>query len=79
MLGVDRIGEIRRAHFREGRSIKGICRDLGVSRATVWKVLRSGATEFVCKRRAPPRPKIDPWQSELEGMLSESALQPASG
>lgn len=79
MLGVDRIGETRRAHFREDRSIKGIYRDLGVSRATVRKVLRSGATELVCKRRAQPHPKIDPWQSEFEGMLSESALRPASG
>ena len=60
------IGEIRRAHFREGRSIKGISRDLGVSRTTARKVLRPGATEFVCKHRTQPRPKIDPWQSELE-------------
>ena len=42
----------------------------------VRKVLRSGATEFVCKRRTQPRPKIGPWQSELEGMLSENASLP---
>ena len=34
MLGVDKIGEIRRAYYRDGRSIKGICRDLGVPHAT---------------------------------------------
>lgn len=76
MLGVDKIREIRRAHCREGRSIKGICRDLGVSRTTVRNVLRSGATEFVCKRRTQPRPKIGPWLSEQEGMLSENASRP---
>ena len=42
MLGVNKIGEIRRAHYREGRSIRGISRDLGVSRAAIRKVLRSG-------------------------------------
>ena len=33
--------EIRRAHYREGRSIKGKCRDLGVSRATVREVFEA--------------------------------------
>ncbi len=51
MLGVDKIGEIRRAHCREGRSIKGISRPPGVSRATFRKVLWTGATEFVYERR----------------------------
>ena len=41
MLGADKIGKVRRAHFREGRSIRGISRDMTVSRATVRKVLRS--------------------------------------
>ena len=34
MLGVDKIGKIRRSRYCEGRSIKGISRDLGVSRTT---------------------------------------------
>ena len=70
---MDKIGEIGRANYRKGCSIKGTSRDLGVSRAAVRKVLRSGATEFVCKRRTQPRSTIDPWRSELEGMLSENA------
>ena len=64
MLGVDEIGKIRRAHFREGRSIKAISRDLDASRATVRKVLRSGATSFAYERRTQPRPKVGPWQSK---------------
>lgn len=44
MLVVDEIGKIPRAHFREGRSIKGTSRDMSVSRAAVRKVLRPRAT-----------------------------------
>ena len=32
MLAVETIGKIRRAFFRQGKSIKAICRELGVSR-----------------------------------------------
>ena len=46
MLGVDKLGEIWRAHYRDGRLIRGISRDLGVSRVTTRKVLRSDATAF---------------------------------
>ena len=54
------------ARYRDGRSIRGISRDLGVSRVTNQKVLRSETTEFVCKRRTPPRPKIGTWRSEFD-------------
>ncbi len=46
MLVVETIAKIRRAYFVHGRSIKQICRELRVSRNTVRKVVRSGATEF---------------------------------
>ena len=46
MIGVDLIGQIRRAYFEQHRSIKEIVRTLKVSRATVRKVLRSHKTEF---------------------------------
>ena len=38
MIGVEKIGEIRRAYFEQHRSIKEIVRTLSVSRATVRKV-----------------------------------------
>ena len=76
MLCVETIGKIRRAHFRDGRSIKGISRDFRLSRETVRKVVRSGATEFVYERRTQPRPKIGPWESELDGMLDANASRP---
>ena len=51
MLGVDKIGEIRRAHYRERRLIMKISRDLGVLSTTIRKVLLSGSTDFVYERR----------------------------
>jgi len=39
MIGVDLIGQIRRAYFEQHRPIKEIVRTLSVSRATVRKVI----------------------------------------
>jgi DNA-binding transcriptional regulator LsrR (DeoR family) len=44
MIGVEKIGEIRRAYFEQHRSIKEIVRTLSVSRATVRKVVRGHQT-----------------------------------
>ncbi len=76
MLVVETIAKIRRAHFIEGKPIKQICRELRVSRNTVRKVIRSGATEFSYDRATQPRPKIDPWRSELDEMLADNARRP---
>ena len=46
MLVVETIAKIRRAFFKQGKAIKSICRELGVSRKVVRKAIRSGATEF---------------------------------
>ena len=43
MLVVETIAKIRRAYFVHGQPIKAICRDLGVSRKVVRKVIRSEA------------------------------------
>lgn len=73
---METIAKIRRAHFIDGKSIKQICRELRLSRNTVRKVIRSGATEFTYDRTTQPRPKIDPWRSELDAMLAENARRP---
>jgi DNA-binding transcriptional regulator LsrR (DeoR family) len=46
MLVVETIAKIRRAYFVQQKSIKAICRELGLSRKVVRKVLGSEATEF---------------------------------
>lgn len=42
----------------------------------VRKVIRSGAAEFTYGRTAQPRPKIDPWRSDLDEMLAKNARRP---
>src|SRR3974377_2192599 len=70
MLLVDTIAKIRRAYFVDGRPIKAICRELGVSRKVVRKVIRSPATECRYERETQPQPKVGPWSAELDRLLS---------
>ena len=67
MLVVETIAKIRRAHFVEGKSIKQICRELRLSRNTVRKVIRSGATEFTYDRTVQRRVKI--WRADMARSL----------
>ncbi len=50
MIGVDKIGEIRRAYFEQHRPIKEIVRRLSVSRGTVRKIVRGYKTEHRYER-----------------------------
>jgi len=72
MLVVETIGRIRREHFVKGKPIKEIMRELKVSRNTVRKVLRSGATFFEYTRAVQPRPKLGAWHGDLDRMLSDN-------
>ena len=66
MLVVETIAKIRRAFFKQGKPIRAICRELGVSRKVVRKVIRSGATEFRYQREDQPLPKIGRWRDALD-------------
>jgi transposase-like protein len=66
---------IRREHFVNGKTIREIARDLGVSRNTVRKVLRSEETSF--ERDVQPRPKLGQWTAELDELLEGNAAEPA--
>src|SRR6476469_8633321 len=77
MLTVETIGRIRREHFIKGKTIKEIARDLKVSRNTVRRVLRSGATSLEYERDVQPRPKLGRWTEELEALLAGNAAKPA--
>jgi transposase len=72
MKGVDTIARIRREFFVRGRTIKEIVRELHVSRNTVRKVLRSGATEFTYEREVQPLPKLGRWRAELDRILARN-------
>ena len=58
-------------------AIKATCRELGLSRKVVRKVIRSGATEFRYEREHQPLPKIEPWRGRLDAMLLANAAKPA--
>src|SRR5579883_952974 len=77
MLIVETIARIRREHLVKGKTIKEIARDLGVSRNTVRKVLRSGETSFEYERTVQPRPKLGRWTAELEAFLEGNVAKPA--
>jgi transposase len=72
MKGVDTIARIRREFFVRGRTIKEIVRELHVSRNTVRKVLRSGATEFSYEREVQPLPKLGRWKADLDRILTSN-------
>lgn len=72
MLVVETIGRIRREHSVKGKAIKEIARELKLSRNTVRKVLRSGATSFEYMRTVQPRPKLGAWHGDLDRMLSDN-------
>jgi transposase len=77
MLTVETIGRIRRERFLKGKSIKEIARDLKVSRNTVRKVVRSGATSFAYERVVQPRPKLGRWTGDLDELLAANAVKAA--
>jgi transposase len=77
MLVVETIAKVRRAYFVEGQSIKGICRDLRLSRKVVRKVVRTGALEFRYERSEQPMPRLGAWKDELDRLLADNAAKPS--
>src|SRR5246127_4035388 len=77
MVTVETIGRIRREHFIKGKTTKEIARDLKVSRNTVRRVLRSGATSFEYERDVQPWPKLGRWTEDLDTLLTGNAAKPA--
>ena len=76
MLIVETIAKIRRYYFSEGKPIKEISRDLRLSRNTVRKVIRSGATEHSYSREKQCYPKLGPYLERLEKLLEDNQKRP---
>jgi transposase len=76
MLVLETIAKIRRMYFGQGRPIKTVCRELGLSRKVVRKVIRSGKTEFRYERERQPLPKIGPWRERLDAILTANEAKP---
>jgi transposase len=76
MKSVDTIARVRRAFYVEGWSLKRISRELHVSRNTVRRILRSNETSFSYERERQPKPRIGPWQVQLDALLDGNLAKP---
>ena len=76
MLVVETIAKVRRAHLVGGKGIKTIARELGLSRNTVRRVLRSGETSFAYERSEQPSRKLGAHLVRLDAMLTQNAARP---
>jgi transposase len=74
---VETIGKIRRRRLVQGESISAIARDLGLSRNTVKRALRSEGEPFEYRRTSQPRPKLGPFLETLEAWLEAEEKLPA--
>ncbi|HEX3982601.1 MAG TPA: IS21 family transposase [Acidisoma sp.] len=77
MLVAETIAKIRRAYFVQGKAIKAICREFGVSRKVVRKVLRPEATEFHYERERQPMPRLGVWREKLDTLLLANEAKPS--
>jgi transposase len=76
MLTVETIARVRREHSK-GKSIRRIGRELRLSRDTVSKHLKSGATEVRYTRQKQPFPRLEKFLKDLEGLLEENERRAA--
>lgn len=73
---METVAKIRRLHRVQGKSIKAICRELGISRKVVRKVLAVRETEFRYSRARQPQPKLGPWQPSWSACWRRTAARP---
>jgi transposase len=75
MLVLETVAKIRREHLAGGKGMKTIAREMGLSRNTVRKVIRSGRASFAYERTEQPHPKLGDHLDRLRVMLEENAAR----
>lgn len=73
---METIRKIRQAHFRDGKKIREIARELNLSRNTVRNIIRSGITDQKYARSAQPHPKLGSFIDLLTELLNEDSGKP---
>ena len=76
MLGVEEWAELRRLHFVQGVSIRGLERRTGLHRQTIRRALRSTAPPRYV--RSPQPSKLDSFREEIQRLLREEPRLPGT-
>src|SRR5207247_7825226 len=75
MVTVDEIGNVRRAYWVQGKKIKAIARETGLSRGTVRRIVRSGETVLTYERKEQPLPKLGLFVEQLNKLLEANTAK----
>ena len=76
VLGVEEWAELRRLHFVQGVSIRGLERRTGLHRQTIRRALRLTAPPRYI--RSPQPSKLDPFREEIQRLLREGPRLPGN-
>jgi transposase len=76
MIKVDERERMRRAYFLEGKSIRGIAREMGHSRTTVKRAIESAEEETYTLREPRPAPVLGPYMARIDELLTENEHLP---
>ena len=76
MYGVDFYAEVRRACRVKGMSIREASRVYDLDRKTIRKMLSFSVPPGYRRRRAPKRPKLDPFIGIIDQILEEDGARP---
>jgi transposase len=76
MIKVDERERIRRAYFREGKSVRQIARELGHSRTTVKRAIESAEEETYTLQGPREAPVLGPYKARIDELLAENERLP---
>ncbi|MEW5985074.1 MAG: IS21 family transposase [Chloroflexota bacterium] len=76
MITVEKREEIRRAYYIEGKKIRQIKRELGVSRPVIRKAIVSAGPAKYTLSEPREAPKLGPYKAQIDGMLRQNETLP---
>jgi len=76
MFIVESIAKIRRMYLVEGKEIKAIAKEMGISKNTVRKVIRSDATKFEISKYNRSTIPLNGYLPKLKIILEENSKEP---
>ena len=76
MVKVDKIEQIRRAYYREGKSMRQIAREYHHSRHTIKKALASPEEGQYTLKEPREAPVLGPYKERIKELLAENEQLP---